>query len=78
MENIFNTYFDFIIDLYLFCYIYYINFNRINKIKNITKREELKFLSFLYFKFLNFIRKALTFIYFNPLSCVTHFITPSI
>ena len=36
MENIFNTYFDFIIDLYLFCYIYYINFNRINKIKNIN------------------------------------------
>ena len=35
MENIFNTYFYFIIDLYLFCYIYYINFNRINKIKNI-------------------------------------------
>lgn len=41
MENIFNTYFNFIIDLYLFCYIYYINFNRINKIKNIKRKREL-------------------------------------
>ena len=41
MENIFNTYFDFIIDLYLFCYIYYINFNRINKIKNIKSSHKI-------------------------------------
>ena len=49
MDNIFNTYFDFIIDLYLFCYIYYINFNRINKIKNIKSSQIFCYLVIFYY-----------------------------